>query len=471
MENELSGLEKQESDLFTRLSLLRESIICKRVQLGNLKNSIVPINRLPNEILLACFGQAVRDWVREKDESDERVARDHSWSGGCGDFEWPCTPGLAISHVSHHWRQLAIHMPALWTNLVITPKIKHHMDIFHEILHRVNDRPITANFYSIGSNGMRRTTSFSLMEAIMPMIRTQNISTISFLSSNYTLLFLQSQIAEQPTHTTDPPASNVFSSLTSLTIFNIDAQWNLQFSSLRFLLSTTPELESLTFQQYGPVDVGEQANRTVIDLPKLKHLKIIVYTPLACKLLDSLSAPDIRQLELLRWRGRGAASYLFYENSDDVDLRVPKFPKVWDFTLSWYDRYDCLDPELLSAFPAITHFTMRSPIHIYENEEAIPVSPPTFQRLQHLTLDFSFCCADRDPRGSFSWLPVPSDQADPLLISVFDASDLSTQEAKDCADGCLFWYYKELHQYGKLDKSSSRLDNFLRLQVNGEPAL
>ncbi|KAH7903771.1 hypothetical protein BJ138DRAFT_1107399, partial [Hygrophoropsis aurantiaca] len=71
--DEVLELEKQELDLLTRLRLLQDTIVRKRLLARKLTNSLVPINRLPNEILLVCFEQCLRDWADENDGADERV--------------------------------------------------------------------------------------------------------------------------------------------------------------------------------------------------------------------------------------------------------------------------------------------------------------------------------------------------------------------------------------------------------------
>ncbi|KAH7910806.1 hypothetical protein BJ138DRAFT_1152026 [Hygrophoropsis aurantiaca] len=461
--------EEQDTQASTHQSL-QHSITYKRVLARNLKNSLAPVNRLPDEILLACFGEAARDWKSESDGADERIVCDHICDEGPGDFEWSCTPVLTISHVSHRWRQLAIHMPALWTNLVITPSFGH-LDVLREFLQRASGMPITANFRFCGTTP-HRPADVSSMEATVLLLRTQQISGLSFLNSDS---MLSSRIMDQPIHITGSPAITAFSHLTSLTIFNI-ASGSFNFTRLRCLLSATPQLKSLTYQQYGPVNYPEKGDRTTINLPKLENLKIIYYSPHTCKLLESLSAPDLCQLQLLLWismRGSGASSFLFIKNNDNFDLKVPKFPKVWNLTLSWYYDSDYLDAKFLSAFPGVTHFMIRSPSQFYESEEVKSMTPPTVQWLRHLTLDFAFDKAeDMDPPNCFTWLPKTKDRADnPLLISVSDSSDLSTREARKRADRYLFRCYQALQQYGNLDGSSSRLDNFLRWQAEGEPEI
>ncbi|KAH7904867.1 hypothetical protein BJ138DRAFT_1106460, partial [Hygrophoropsis aurantiaca] len=134
----------------------------------------------------------------------------------------------------------------------------------------------------------------------------------------------------------------------------------------------------------------------VVALPALESMTIIESTPLMCKLLDSLSAPNLHELKLLAWLpdefGRDVTSDLFIDNDDNFDLnsRLPKFPTVRNLALSSLYQSDRLNADFISAFPHVMHLTLRSPSHFYEGGEPGSLALPTFQQLQHLTLDFAF---------------------------------------------------------------------------------
>ncbi|KAH7906027.1 hypothetical protein BJ138DRAFT_1163586 [Hygrophoropsis aurantiaca] len=412
------------------------------------------------------------DWVDENDGADERVVTQLAWDGwydGCEEnvgFNLPCALVFAISHVSHHWRQLAINAPSLWTNIIITPKIKRHTDIFQAVLHRAKSMPIAIDFRSPRPPETLSSTGDVLMESIqvIPLIHAQQIHTLSFLTLGPVLSFLHSQT----------PFPMTFSRLTVLSVFglyNSEGSPTLAFSHLRQLLSAAPQLKTLKLQHGVSIDTAERADEIVITLPMLENLTIIESNLFVCKLLDSLSAPEVCQLKLLMWDPEQdfAMSCLFVNDNNNIDSGLPRFPNVQNLTLSSTCHYDYLNTNLINAFPRVTHLTLCSPTMFYEIEEAASLAIPTFQWLRHLTLDFSFEDAEvPDTHGRFTWLPKLRDRADrPLLLSVFDRSTESMQDAKKH----LFWYYEELQQYGTLDKSSSRLDEFLRWQAkaNGEP--
>ncbi|KAH7905285.1 hypothetical protein BJ138DRAFT_793112 [Hygrophoropsis aurantiaca] len=469
IEGEMLELKKHECDLIAQLDRLQDAIAHKRALTGNLNNSLSPVYRLPSEILLACFELAVQEWASENDGADEQAVMRQMHAEGIGrprlDFGWSCTPAVLISHVSHHWRQLAIHTPALWTNLIITPESERHLDVFWNILHhRVNDKSITLNFHSFGPENELSSDGASLMEAIMPLIHAQKVTALTLVNSGPVLSFLRSQLADF----SGPPSPSLtaFSHLTALSILSrIDDRVCFTFTHLRRLLSGTPLLKALELQHFASVTSEELADKTTIDLPKLEKLTIILPDTFACKLLDCLASPDIRQMKFLLWRPRDRLSYLFVDN--DLVLKVPKFPEVENLTLSWRNSNGdpALDTTIIDAFPHITHLTMGSRIRFSDSEAK-------WSKLQHLTLDFTFWGDQSSPPGCFTWLPGPGDPGDhPLLISVINTPDPALQQTNDYADKRIFPHFKELQRYGKIDESSTRLDAFLRWQAAGEPTI
>ncbi|KAH0833457.1 hypothetical protein J3R83DRAFT_12577 [Lanmaoa asiatica] len=89
-----SSLERVQAALYTKINKANE-----------MQNFLAPISRLPNEMLLAIFEEAVAC----QDPGAEQRAE--------------CT----ISKVSRRWRDLAIHSPRLWRRVCITPRIAPSM--------------------------------------------------------------------------------------------------------------------------------------------------------------------------------------------------------------------------------------------------------------------------------------------------------------------------------------------------------
>ncbi|KAH7909532.1 hypothetical protein BJ138DRAFT_1155043 [Hygrophoropsis aurantiaca] len=471
IEDEVLELEKHECDLLARLHRLQDTIARKRALAANLKNSFVPIHRLPNEVLLACFQQAVHDWLSKMDGEDERMIPD---SESRSEYDWECTPVFAITHVSHRWRQLAINMPSLWTTLVIKPKFARHLDVFRDFLSRVKHMPITANFRRFSYDDMESSVERSLLRAMMPLMHAQQITALTLLSPGRVLASLRSRLAKKPFNVLGPPSPylNVFSRLTVLSIFGIEEADHFNLGHLARLLSAAPQLKTLELYYDPSIDPDfDSVGHTVISLPMLEHLTIMETTAFTWEFLGLLFAPNVCQVKFLNFGDHDTSdiSSLFLNNDDTFNVKVPRFPKVWNLTLSWAYYSGDLNTDLIGAFPRVTHLTMRNPVRFLDTVEPRSPEPTTFQWLRHLTLDFSFEYAYMDPRGCFNWLPVLKDQADhPLLISIFDSS---TPSLRKHADGNLFRYCKKLQQYGKLDERSSRLDRFLCWQANGEPAM
>ncbi|KAH7906082.1 hypothetical protein BJ138DRAFT_1163489 [Hygrophoropsis aurantiaca] len=451
IEHEVLELER---DLAMRLRIIQDTILSKRVRARSLENLLAPVNRLPNEIFLMCFRKAVQNWVDTNDAAED-------WSVGFyetardTDFILPCTPVLAISHVSHHWRQLAINTPFLWTNLVITQKCERHLDVFRDFLVRANGMPIAASFRSFGHATMLSSAGVLLMEAMMPMIRTQKISALSFLSLGPAFTYLVPRIVER---TNSGLAPIVFDRLTTLSSFGLGYQYlyrdSTSFSHLLQLLSATPQLKTLKLQCDIDLDFEDAERRHSISLPMLENLTIIEPTPCVCKVLNSLFAPAVCQLKLQ-----------IDDESTDSSLRMPRFPRVQNLTIMWIVFYECLDVILLSAFPQVTHLTLGNQFY----EMSYSLAPTTLQSLQHLTLNFAFDNSDlMDPQEGLSWLSKTKDRADCMLtVTVFDhSSEAGWTHAKKP----LFQFYEELQRYGTLDRNSSRLDEFMRWQAltNGE---
>ncbi|KAH7908075.1 hypothetical protein BJ138DRAFT_1128705 [Hygrophoropsis aurantiaca] len=469
IEDEVLELEEEKRVLLTRLTFLDDSICHKRALAASLKNSLAPVHCLPSEVLLACFTQAVQDWVTENDEADIRMMREELYSADreLRGSEWPCSPVFAISHVSRHWRQLTIHMPTLWTNLVITPKFERHLGVFRDHIHRANGMSITAKFQSFGSENKASSAGFSLMKATMPLIHAEQVTTLSLVNAGPVYFCLLAQLEE----IIRPPksfSSTAFNHLTKLSILFPTYNWvDFKFTSLMQLLSMTPQLKTLEVQHKAMVDSEELTENAIIDLPKLESLTVIHCNIFTSTLLDSLSAPNVHHLKLLQWDTQNEIDlgYLFI----DFDLKVPRFPDVQDLTISLCWMEDDLDANLISAFPRVTHFTMCGLSPFIEDPPSL--ATPTFQQLQHFTLDFRHADMHLDPQDYFPWLRRPEGRDGrvdhPVLISVLNPIDPALRPP----DKLLFRYYKELQQYGMLDGRSSRLNKFLRWQADGEPEL
>ncbi|KDQ51403.1 hypothetical protein JAAARDRAFT_140488, partial [Jaapia argillacea MUCL 33604] len=71
-------------------------------QLCTKRNSLVPISRLPPEVLASIFVQHVA----------QNDLRSPLLSSGCSADWW-----IAVTHVCKHWREVALATPMLWCSL------------------------------------------------------------------------------------------------------------------------------------------------------------------------------------------------------------------------------------------------------------------------------------------------------------------------------------------------------------------
>ncbi|KAH7909194.1 hypothetical protein BJ138DRAFT_1102880 [Hygrophoropsis aurantiaca] len=393
-----------------------------------LKNFLAPVHGLPNEILQLCFYRAVQFWLGENDNADGLV-RLRGFSDGL------CNTALMVSHVSHHWRQLAINMPSLWTNISITPNFSHHMDVFQDFLRRVDSMPINACFqhFSLWSRKPGSTSKLPVVEAVVPLLQTQQIAALAFLHPSMIPSYLFSRVAEQATQ----------SHLTALTFVD-HIMGDLEFNNLSLLLSATPQLKHLELELHGSRSIGSE--QPIVNLPLLEKLTLIGAYP---DILDCLSAPAVQHLQLTRWFPRRDDGVRFFTNGS------PQFPNVQSLTLleSSYSFHQCR--QFIHAFPRVTHLVLRN-LRDFTNScwESQSSPMPFWPKLQHVTLQIAFAgILESDvPHRRFTWLPQREDQTtQPLHICIFDSSE----ERSKRADKYLFYYYKALQEYATLEGTES----------------
>ncbi|KAH7906497.1 hypothetical protein BJ138DRAFT_627964 [Hygrophoropsis aurantiaca] len=456
IEEDVFELEKQESELLARLRYLQDMIARRRAHAGNLKNSLAPIHRLPIEILQSCFYQVLEFWLNKQDRTESDLTADECCyfdDPGSDRGNWLHTPAVAVSHVSHHWRQLAINMPSLWTNITITPSLDRHMDVFQEFLRRVDSMPIVANFQNFESQRILSSTRIPVVEAIIPLVQAQQVATLAIIESGPMFSHLLSRVADQPI--IGPPLC-AFSSLTSLAIH--DSAENFSLRRLKSLLSATPKLECLTLNLDELSDSAESADKTIVNLPSLQRLTLMNASHDLHLYLSSLSIPNLQQLILVNWYPDQDKLFFFVNDS-------PRFPQVRNLTLHVAaDPYiggysDEQFEHLSSAFPGVTHLTLRHP-YVYHTSSKLGKRSSRWSNLQHLTLHFAFAMIEGKPHRRFAWLPERDNQVgQPLHICVRD----NTAGRSKRGDMNLFHCYRELQEYGTLE--GSRLEAFLRWQA------
>ncbi|KIM52981.1 hypothetical protein SCLCIDRAFT_475561 [Scleroderma citrinum Foug A] len=86
-----------------RLQQVRTSLSQKITKAKELKNSLAPISRLPNEMLLVIFEELVS-------------------SPAPGNGKEMCA-AMWVSHVSRRWRDVAVSSPRLWRHIWVGPQV------------------------------------------------------------------------------------------------------------------------------------------------------------------------------------------------------------------------------------------------------------------------------------------------------------------------------------------------------------
>ncbi|KAH7915851.1 hypothetical protein BJ138DRAFT_1109370 [Hygrophoropsis aurantiaca] len=447
IDDEVLELKKQEGDLLARLHLLQDTIARKQARSGQLTNSRIPVYRLPNEILLACFNQAVQFWLTESAETDERITADCLCVGyrPVKPRVFPCThtPAIAISHVSHKWRQITVNMPSLWTKLAIAPRLERQLNIpqLRDYIDRAKSMPVTLTFRNLRWIG---TLSSTQLSAIIPLVQQRQITGLTFLDSVTILWHILRRGGERFLD----PLPSVFGHLTALNIFEVSGTFGP--SGLKSLLFAMPQLKNLGLgfscrrHHYDYADRLDEDEPT-IHLPVLDTMTITDWSIQMRGFLRSVSAPALRQFKLMCWC-QGDETCLFIND-------VPRFPDVRHLVFSSYYRFD---REFIRAFEGVTHLTVLKFDEMSGYEDPEPVFWPN---LQHLTLEFAFAPRLLD----IKWLQASEDRPEhPLQISVFDSSKVINERI-------LFQRYKMLQRYGNLE--GTRMDEFRRWQADGEPEL
>ncbi|KAG2369032.1 hypothetical protein BDR07DRAFT_1268312, partial [Suillus spraguei] len=102
LRQEVCALENRRKELLAHLEETNTSLVevqslltRKTAQAHTVQNLLAPVSRLPDEVLLAIFEEAVRS------QEQGQITRTE----------------MAISYTSHHWRQVAVSAPRLWNSL------------------------------------------------------------------------------------------------------------------------------------------------------------------------------------------------------------------------------------------------------------------------------------------------------------------------------------------------------------------
>lgn len=129
----LKTIEKARKELTRQLEELELEAIAKRSELASLRNEGAPISSLPDEVLAIIF------------EIGQQIPRGYSNYKVWQPFE------LAITHVTRHWRFLALGTPQLWTK-VMRSQFQQRFNSISAYLRRSEPLPFDLDIHIGGSS-------------------------------------------------------------------------------------------------------------------------------------------------------------------------------------------------------------------------------------------------------------------------------------------------------------------------------
>ena len=339
------------------------------------------ISSLPNEILAFIFtrGQYMTRTAKFPSslQSDSESAEDDSLTLK---FE------VALSHVTSHWRNVAINEPFLWNNICVSSRssldeliaylersrkclLNLRLDLGQNAIGNLGMHLLTSHVgrwrtLSTESNGEVRN------DALLTHLRNLAAPNLVHISMSVNAL----KHLELMPNNIDDPFPQIFTGgapvlsfvrlachalsffrppLTAMTTLHLDQTSHLPMSYTRFcqVITASPALTNLSI--YGDM-IGTEAwplMANSIELPALRSLRIcgiggLVY----CGVLLNISAPGLESLIL---------KDVLHNDLDQLwdSPQMFKFPVLQSLTFCGFECTESTYRKFFSAFPTVTHFT------------------------------------------------------------------------------------------------------------------
>ncbi|KAH7915162.1 hypothetical protein BJ138DRAFT_171867 [Hygrophoropsis aurantiaca] len=452
-------------------AVLREAIAAvteEHTKFAEYVNSFALIYRLPNEILTIIF---------------ELAAAGHDPNFPCPQYVRRPSE-LDVSHVSRHWRDVAVNAPSLWTKwgAYITPSNNLMSIYFHRSSNLKVDVDLcywkahtkTSVCQACASEGQagKYHDASELLKMSLHRFRSLAISSIT-TSLTELLKRIALTVSSSPTL-----------SFVSLVCLSINANFVtvlhgqetlLNFQEFRNILSASPNLAVLQLADavVPCSEIMDLAGTECIVLPSLMRLCLdepdepsYLYST---SILAALKAPKLRYFD---------CHHNFPE--DDVDQfhsaffendHTPRFPSVQELSLSTSGAFDededAFFDVVVKAFPAVTDVTLKyTDIKQFGAALARVIQPSErgyaadpWPCLQHLSL---YRPLGNDLLAICTWLKLRSNfiyQPRRLSFKVSDPiSDLSGEDGL-----CL----RELEMYGDLTLENINLEVLRKFEEDG----
>jgi F-box-like len=376
LERRLHDLHERKSYLMAEVANVESEILQVQAEHGRLANQSTAIYRLPNEMLSYIFELCRNDAIVERATTGR--------TGRVGKVE------VNMSHVSSHWRAVAISSPSLWSNLGLSDDSK--LKVY---LERSKGYPldITFQFAHIAPMYESEIAHITLICAhidrwrhvFLELGHDQSLSFIlqhirkssAPLLQHFSMCPFSSNI--DFSHPEEPGASQIFMGgapkltfvrlvgaalyvskppLSAMTTLHLDdvvggGNLSLDYATFSKIINASPSLLNLSIM-LGTIDWPTDG-QLALSIPTLRSLRIYGSAALIYVLSSALSAPNLKSLVAADCTD-DIAELLWGNMNQPADTPTPKFFHLT--SLTFIDCYLQSCRSIFYALPAVTHFSL-----------------------------------------------------------------------------------------------------------------
>jgi hypothetical protein len=379
LEGQLDSLYGKKTELLAEIADIDTKIKRVKAEHGRVTNCSAEIYRLPNEILCYIFeiGKALSNSPGKY--PPVTFSRDSK-------FE------VLVSHVSSHWRAVALGCPALWSNIRGWMAPSRILEEFETYLERSKGYPldVTFSFDSALPQSEREMALISLISAHvgrwrnvcldMEFLPTYLMVLASIHKHSAPLLqyFSICPFSDPPANSDDPHgpiftggAPNLkhlrlsgsalsilqppLGAVTTLHLEYPNKDWSMTYTRFNDIISSSHLLENLSM--YGIVITEWPTGLRTLSIPSLRSLRMQGTADFVYALTSAIAAPYLDSLVVAECTDDDTTHpwdpIPFLESPE-----VPKFPRLR--TLTFKDCYltSWTSQNVFHALPTITHFAL-----------------------------------------------------------------------------------------------------------------
>ncbi|TCD71959.1 Delta(24)-sterol C-methyltransferase [Steccherinum ochraceum] len=302
--------------LENQIRIHTQAIATLKCQMNQLND--VPMTRLPPEILghvFACYAETMQDY----DQSRSGQTRYYSW--------------ILVTHVCHHWRQVALNTPSLWGDIFIS-RIPPSPTLLQEVIHRSKHTPLRVHAVIVSQNTVDAfrlvvpefdrveklrlsivqhyfQTLSDQLPLIMPHLRTLDIrclpthsSSLQAISAGIPIFFNQCtlpslRVMKLASCYLDWKTMALAPSLTRLEVEHPIGVSKASFEDILCALEKSPALEHLSLCHALPFFTGCVSHGyATMRMPRMKTLKLWSEAPSSARFLGLLDIPAFTRISL-----------------------------------------------------------------------------------------------------------------------------------------------------------------------------